>query len=105
MADYAEDVNSGKSAFESWIQKRFPDAESYYTGTRNDDFHRWTIDFGPGDPALRLGATERVLEDDTILAERLADLERGSWLDDVTDQPKWILLMAVGVVAKSREDW
>ena len=105
MGAIREDLESGRDLLESWLAERFPSAAIGYTGTRDADFHRWIVDFGPGKAALRLGATERSLESAKILQERLENLERGTWLHDVETQDKWILLTTVAVAAKDRDDW
>lgn len=102
---FADDVERGINTLETWLGERLPRATVSYVGMTRDDFHRWIADFGPGEPGLRLGALERVLADHDLLSARIAQLDRGGWLDGVDEQDKWVLLTAVGVVNKSREDW
>lgn len=89
---------------ETWLSERFPQGELLYDDTGGLDFHRWTVSFGPGEPALRVGATKRVVNTERLLEERLSDLERG-WLHDLEEGSEWIFLMAAGVVKKSEDSW
>jgi hypothetical protein len=105
MGEYQEDVDRGKAAFEAWIRERFPDADLISLGHQGWDYERWTIDFGPGKAALRIGTTERVLESPLILKERIRDLERLRFLEDAAEKSKWLVLTTVGVAAKHPDEW
>ena len=83
MSAEKEQVMSGCSEINAWLENRFPQDRfpgvSFYYREPNEKIllHRWTIIFGTDRPTLRLGATEKVLSLPQILQLRLQELEKG----------------------------
>lgn len=105
MGEYREDLKEGIEFFNDWLNQRFPEATVRFLGDPTWDRGRWIVDFGPGKAGFRVGVTPRVIESQPLLQERIHDLERGTWLENIEEKSKWVVLTAVGVVNKSREDW
>lgn len=105
-AQQKKNLQSGIESFVNWLDERFSDAAVHDLGKDiNRQCYRWNVDFGAGKAAFRVAATERVLESEALLAERIQELERGTWLEDVEEEDNWVVLTSVGIAANHPEEW
>lgn len=103
MGEQQEGWADGLQLIRTWMEQRFSEADVIYELEKVGRRFRWNIVFG--EIGLRMGVTEGVLGSPETLRERLADLERGTWLEDLETKDKWLDLLSVGVVNRGPHEW
>jgi hypothetical protein len=90
-----------------WLREKKPGTVVHYHGPDQDGIYWWRVDVHEGDdegPPFRLGIPQEVLDNAGMLAERLADLENGGFLDPAGEEP-WVVYLLPLEVAREPGAW
>ncbi len=99
-------VLMGLDIVEDWLRDQFPGVDIESLGQKSDmPRYRWIAHRGADKAAFRLAVSINALGSPPHLLQTLYELESGTWLKDIDEEEKCLVLNKAGITDAKPGDW